>query len=327
MSRVRSPLSAGRRPSVVRLVLLAVVAATAQMAAVGNAAPPPPPPGAVSVSVQGLAPVGNANNPSAIVVQAPDTFLVTVSFRGIAAGSPAPTFTRDTVVSLTVGSGSVSLGSLQTVVVPAGESTVTASGFSLSPAGNNVVLHAAVTGGSRDAKALAPGDTEAFDVLLQAERSSSLAPATTTTERGATACTPTDLAPYCADVLLPIGTTAGYLVSVGTCDDTVCPSVRNGRQVVQLLAGFPQRTGNAPAATIVFKCDKSRCKGGGVSSYTPLINLMPTGGLTPASPCSAKGAVTTEEKYCVDYVQSKRDGAGDVYLYVLFAEDVRGSCC
>jgi hypothetical protein len=306
-------------------VLLTVVAAAAHMSGVGHAGPPALVSGSVTVDVAGLAPIGDARNPSAIVVQAPETFAVTVGFVATV-GSPL-TFTRDSVVTLSVAAGGVALGALRTIVVPAGASTATLSGFSLSPAGNGVVLGAAVTGGSKDAKALQAGTSAAFDVLLQADRSDSTAPAFVTTDRGATGCVPTEVAPYCADVSLPIGTTHGYLVSVGTCDSVTCPDARTGRRVVQLLAGFPDRSGDAPAATIVFKCDKSKCKGGGVSSYTPLVQLEATGALVPAPSCAAKGVVTSAEQYCVDYVQSKRDGAGDLHMYVLFAVDVRGSCC
>ena len=320
MSRARRPLSRAARPRGARLLALAVLAAAAHMSGVGNAAPPVPVPGHVSIGVTGQGDVPGANNPDLIVVRAPDTFTVTIAFAtdGVA---PAPvTFNRDSVVTVSLVGGS----SLGTVVVPAGESSAQAV-MSIQSAGNGVVLHADVTGGSRDAKALADGFTAPFDVLIQADRSTDGGPAFLTTDRTTTGCVPDTVNPYCADVSLPFGTTGGYLVSVGLCDG-VCPGAHSGRRVVQLLAGLEPQADGRPGATIVFKCDKSKCKGGGVSSYTPLVNLEPSGALAPAPGCNAKGVVIGQD-YCVDYVQSKRDGAGDLHMYVLFAIDVRGSCC
>ena len=302
-------------------MLLAVVAAAAHMSGVSTAAPPAPVPGKVGITVTGQDAVAGANNPDLIVVQAPDTFTVTVDFSTDDEAADPLTFNRDSVVTISVVGGAT----LGTTVVPAGESSSAPAAFSVAGAANGVVLMADVTGGSRDAKALKNGVTEAFDVLIQAVRSSATGAVKLNTDKTDVGCIPDLLNPYCADVSLPFGTTGGYLLSVGVCDG-VCPGARSDRRVVQLLAGLAARDDGQPGATIVFKCDKSKCKGGGVSSYAPLINLKPSGALTPAPACNAKGVVFGQD-YCVDYVQSKRDGAGDLHMYVLFAIDVRGSCC
>jgi hypothetical protein len=56
-----------------------------------------------------------------------------------------------------------------------------------------------------------------------------------------------------------------------------------------------------------------------------VVNLLPAGPVTVAPACPAKGVVGTDQKYCVDYVQSTRDNAGDTILYLLFVEDGRAS--
>jgi hypothetical protein len=79
-------------------------------------------------------------------------------------------------------------------------------------------------------------------------------------------------------------------------------------------------------ATILVRCDKTFCKGGGVGSYT-IQATVPWDELNfePVPACQIKGQVQAGENYCVDYVQSHRDNAGDLLLYWLVAEDLRGT--
>lgn len=319
MSHARRPLSRAARPSVIRLSVLTMVAAVLHMAGASSAGPPVPVEGHVAIAITGEPIVPGANNPT-LIIEKGKPFQVVVSLAEDATGAPL-TFNRDSVVTVSI-SGGAALG---TIVVPAGASSSAPAALTVASAANGVALEAAVTGGAKDAKALTPGTSGSFDVLLETQRSDNGGVARLSTDRSTDTCTPDVATPYCADVSLPFGTTGGYLVSVGTCDG-VCPGAAASRRVVQLLAGLAPRTDGAPAATIVFKCDKSKCKGGGVSSYAPLINLAPTGELEPAPRCNAKGSVAGNT-HCVDYVQSKRDGAGDLHIYVLFAKDVRGSCC
>jgi hypothetical protein len=73
----------------------------------------------------------------------------------------------------------------------------------------------------------------------------------------------------------------------------------------------------------VAKCDKSLCAGKGIKTYT--LKVQTDLGTAPivSPPCAAKGVVDSGKDFCTDYVQSTRDGAGDVLLYVLFAADAK----
>jgi hypothetical protein len=98
---------------------------------------------------------------------------------------------------------------------------------------------------------------------------------------------------------------------------------------VQTLAdlgtGVNQLYSKTSPATILMKCDKSLCGSGAIQSKT--LSFSPNGndGLRPAPACPAKLTIGGDQTACVDYVQSKRDGSGDTYLYLLFTEDARVS--
>jgi hypothetical protein len=81
--------------------------------------------------------------------------------------------------------------------------------------------------------------------------------------------------------------------------------------------------------TLIAKCDKSMCAGKGIKSYQFGVQLTAVPGSTAAdydvsTACTAKGVIDPGLPYCTDYRQSTRDNAGDVYLYVLFAKDLKG---
>ena len=63
--------------------------------------------------------------------------------------------------------------------------------------------------------------------------------------------------------------------------------------------------------------------------YTLQVSLDGDGPLPSAAApsCESKGVIQPGHEFCVDYVQSKRDGSGDTYLFLLLARDARGSCC
>ena len=82
-------------------------------------------------------------------------------------------------------------------------------------------------------------------------------------------------------------------------------------------------------ATLTLRCDKAKCKGKGVSSYTARISLLATGDRWRALR-RARSRVRSREpstrmpvEFCTDYVSSKRDNAGDLLLRVLFFRDLR----
>ena len=53
--------------------------------------------------------------------------------------------------------------------------------------------------------------------------------------------------------------------------------------------------------------------------------MTDTGAFAVAPPCPSKGVLGTDQTFCLDTVQSKRDGAGDLYSVILFDHDIRGS--
>ena len=77
--------------------------------------------------------------------------------------------------------------------------------------------------------------------------------------------------------------------------------------------------------TLVMKCDKTSCGGGSLKAAQLNVSLSATGALTAAPACPAKGTIGSDQAYCVDYVQSTRDNAGDTFLYLLFFEDARAT--
>ena len=112
--------------------------------------------------------------------------------------------------------------------------------------------------------------------------------------------------------------------------DTVADAARDasvgcarGRDVLQVLAAF--ELPRSSPATLIVKCDKVLCAGGAIRNYAPKVSLAATGLLQPAPPCPSKGVVGVGQDFCVDFVQSKRDGSGDTYLFVLMVRDARMS--
>ena len=75
--------------------------------------------------------------------------------------------------------------------------------------------------------------------------------------------------------------------------------------------------------TFIAKCDKSLCAGKGIKSYKLKVSLDAGVAPTTSPACTAKGVVNAGAEFCTDYVQSTRDGAGDVLLYLLFVRDAR----
>ena len=75
--------------------------------------------------------------------------------------------------------------------------------------------------------------------------------------------------------------------------------------------------------TFVAKCDKSLCAGKGIKSYKLRVSLDAGVAPTTSPACTRKGVVNAGADFCTDYVQSTRDGAGDVLLHLLFIRDAR----
>jgi hypothetical protein len=130
----------------------------------------------------------------------------------------------------------------------------------------------------------------------------------------------------CGVVYLPHGIgSAAAARSTRVCSDIGC----SGGREVQFIAGLSDVNGDlysrTSPATLALQCDKSRCKGKGVSSYTAFASLSATGPLTAVPACVAKGVIQDAVDFCTDYVSSHRDNAGDLILDVLFYKDMRGT--
>ncbi len=125
-------------------------------------------------------------------------------------------------------------------------------------------------------------------------------------------------------------------MSLGACDATYAKcGNRLGGSIVQVLADLtvpnpnPNRaeidlyTKTSPA-TLILRCDTSLCETGAIQSIPVNYSLAGNGTLGPAPACPRKGTVGNNQDVCVDYVQSKRDGASDTILFLLFTRDLRG---
>lgn len=175
-----------------------------------------------------------------------------------------------------------------------------------------------------------PGQTAFFDVL-ESLRVTPKADVPTN-GFGADTCNTSSNVSVCGVVYLPRGiTSAAAALSSGVCSDIGC----SGGKEVQFIAGLSDTNGDLYSrtnpATLSLQCDKSRCGGKGVSSYTAYASLSATGALTAVPACAAKGVIQETDAngnplfFCTDYVSSHRDNAGDVILEVLFFKDMRGT--
>jgi len=267
--------------------------------------------------------------PSALVA-AGTSFGIKVTFSDGTQELPA-SYTKDTTVTFSVVDSAqfpgspeqtASLGSKKTLVVPAGQPSASASGFTLT-ADNRVRLQAQVTAGTKEAKAFDVQFSPDIDVASSVSKllTDGTANFLSTVDQS-TPCSPTKQVPYCADLFLPNGSVDGARMSLGLCDTFYCGTSR--RPLLQLLVGlegkYPDPTN---PATVVYRCDKTVCGNVGVPQIPVRVTLEATGAIAVAPACTAKGEVNAGADFCVDYKQSTKDNAGDVYIYVLFVKDAR----
>ena len=243
------------------------------------------------------------------------------------AGAPT-TVNQATTVVLEEVSGPGVLGGTTTAVIPRNGSGATISGATYSQFANGVTLRVRAASGVN----LAP-ESVVVDVALTAvgTTASPRAPETVTDPNcGA----PTAAVPNCGQLLLPNGASGHVTLSVGSCDGLgacredgitdalVVTAIANLKDA----AGAPLYSKQAPA-TLIVACDKELCRetANGVPAVSLIYTLDNTGALDkPTEPCPTKGVVGPDQQVCVDYVQSKRS-QGDLYMYLLFAIDLRAS--
>jgi hypothetical protein len=255
-----------------------------------------------------------------VLVQVGGVIHIDVSFYD-ADGNPA-SFNTDTKMSIDSSAGTPSPS---TVVVPKNNESWTLD-TSLSTAANQVSLTVSVAGG-KGARTVTPGSSSAnqlFDVVSELRTE----PSTENFAQGIggdTNCTEaTRQSPVCGIVILPKGAASDVLLSAGACDTTAyakCSSTKGS--VIQTLFADGGLYSPVAPATLLLKCDKTLCGGGSIQGVHVNFSLTGNGALDQAPPCPSKDTVGDGQQACVDYVQSKRDGAGDTYLYVLFTQDIR----
>lgn len=313
-------LEPARRPRRGLVAAVAVLASTAAVLATATfASAAPPDPTATEITVT------SAFSPSITVPDTPgvgSSYVVKDVPFDVSFVMDAPlSTTKSTGVVLTVTSGP-DAGTLSVPYdVPAGATSGTIAGAVLPTAANNVTLKVAVDAKKTD---VAPG-TLSVDVL---KRSVSAPAGSQLTGFGGgggagVPCEATPAEPQCTDLLLPEtgGVLSPQLLSEGSCTG-VCNG--KGSFLFQVLVAVDDDVYNKDnPIEVVAKCDKALCKGGGINSYNVYVELTPGSGAQLSPPCTSKGVVSDGQDFCTDYVQSRRDGAGDLYLYVELPIDAK----
>ncbi|MGY2874245.1 hypothetical protein ACVW00_001435 [Marmoricola sp. URHA0025 HA25] len=227
--------------------------------------------------------------------------------------------THDTTVTLTAAGTSVTA----TGIVPKDVTTGTISGVVLPDPANGVVL--TVTAPD---PAVAAG-TITVDVLATSLTAPSSTKLTGIGGGGGAGlkCVPTTNDPTCGDLLLPesAAVQSGELLSRGSCAN-VCGTITGAdlRSVLQLLVKVdPLVYNKSNPIEFVAKCDKTLCPGKGVKTYSVKVQLKPGDPVVVSPACLSKGVIASTQEFCTDYVQSSRNGAGDVLLYVELPIDAK----
>lgn len=230
---------------------------------------------------------------------------------------------KDTPIVVTARVGNVSLGTVGSGFLKAGEAVGEVARAELETEANDVTLTVAVDARKAD---VIPG-TITIDVLKNSDFYSTSPTSPTLFGIGGGGapgipCDPTPTDPNCGDLILPSGVSVndqGLLVAQG------CGVVNCVQSSLQLLFGTTADVDRANPITFIAKCDKSVCAGKGIKSYKLAVSLDASdpdlSNLSPA--CTDKGVVNEGAEFCTDYVQSTRDGAGDVLLYLLFLRDAK----
>lgn len=316
MARVRS-----------RKIVTTLLAAAGLVVAAGAVAPPvqskPTPTSGVATHI-GLAvstpDIALPNTPGThglVYVVAGHGFRVDLTFLD-AGNAPAPLSTNQDV-TVTLAFDSCTTAPVASVAVPQNDTTARVDGLTHAAANGLVVCAKSVTNPAKNA---VTGTSAGFDVQRTLVQAGTGATLTQVGAHGDAGCVATVDEPVCADLLTPvtggISDSAGILMSLGLCD-----GIANCKgSVVQTLVGLdPTKYTRTSPATLVMKCDKVLCGGGGINKVTLLVQIQPGSTYVTAPSCPAKGTVGPLQTFCVDYVQSTRDNSGDTYLYLLFTED------
>ncbi|MEO6020731.1 MAG: hypothetical protein ABIP45_10840 [Knoellia sp.] len=248
-----------------------------------------------------------------------DTFTVEIT---LTAGALAAAFPNDQVVMFGASGSGVLSPPTATIV---GGTTTSTFPVSYSAVATGVQIHAAVGKGR---KAIS-GTSNAFDIT----KFLSFLPGTSDTlKNGAGAdgagCAVIDKAnPLCGIVTLPNGASSGVALSLGLCRaiDHCAAGALVTQMIGNLSVGSARIYDRTHPARMELICDKTLCGKAGVPSFTALWARSATDALQSVTACSSKDVIDESLEFCTDYRASRRDGAGDLHLQVLFLDDVRGS--
>ncbi len=261
----------------------------------------------------------------AVLVAAGSPFTLTVTLTPAGA-----TFNTDTKLSLTasLASGAHPGGSLSpaSIVMPGGVNSAQFS-VSYSAVNNGVQVTVSVAKTTGKISLVTPGMTAPFDVLKTVEIFPPTDPSLSVgLGVGNADCTHDTTESECGVLILPNGfASQDGALSLGACtSDLGCTA---GSQVVQFIADLGTAYSATNPAILAIRCSKQLCPGKGVSNYTLKVSFSASGPLDLVSaPCTTKGVAldAAGNTFCTDYVHSHRDN-GDLLLYLLFVNDMRGS--
>jgi hypothetical protein len=273
----------------------------------------------------------------AALLRADDTFDLTVTLLDDKNRPAVVSNGQDTVVTLTLDTPAQFGGVNQapTVTVPAKASSGTVRGLSLRATASDIKMTATVTGGTTAALALAAGTAGPFNLVNKfvgvpiTNKGEALTVSTAGVNNHCVVDDPALVSgsvQTCVELVAPRGVSSDAVFSTGECRSTTdCASSGDLLQVLADLSG--RGYDNKHPATVIINCDKSLCGNSGVPSLTVQASLNGGGPLSAAPGCKKKGVIDAGLDLCVDYVQSTRDNAGDVHLYLLIARDARTICC
>ena len=212
--------------------------------------------------------------------------------------------------------------SATTLTVAGGSSTADLM-VSYSTFANGVTITVSSSGKGAKTSSVSPGTTDPFDVLQTLE---SFAQPGAGFQHGIgpdDCATVSSTDPVCGILVLPNGANTGVLLSTGSCTNIGCNTKGTVTQFIGDISGLYSKTN---PATLIIKCYRSVCGRGGVSQLLGLAaDSQQAGALNTAPPCPAKNTIGNDQSYCTDQVQNVRINADDSLVYILFADDFRGS--
>ena len=289
-----------------------VVTATVISASIVGAVPPPP---ATQLAITSVTDETTGLNepvrgqPFDVVVVSEDQF-----------GNVTPVKGK-TTVALSVGSGTGTLSGTLKVTIAAGTSQATIAGARYSVAENGVVLVVSGTKGD----SLLPGHVNVDVQVLAAEFTGN---GKTSFTLSSSQCTsPSPQIPTCATTTFQHGANGKTFLSEGVCQGKAAACLANAGETSLLMNVTADISGlgytrTDPAVSII-ACDKSLCGGGNINQIPLFVDFNNTGTYVQVPACPSKGTIAPAPAppYCVDYVSSHRDNAGDTLLVFDFADD------